>query len=107
MPTLQGLANKFTWYSGPQAGSSGDLIASPDLCQNGNGGIRGIDFDQCTQIYLWIPNCKVVAYFPVWFGGPSACFAKDQTMVPKLRGSTSLEPILNADQNSYWGYRIA
>jgi len=101
------LARKFTWYGGPQAGWAGELVASPDLCQNGNGGIRGIDFDQCAQICLWIPNCQVVSFFPVWFGGPSACFALDQTMVPKLRGSTSDEPIVNTDQNSYWGLRVA
>jgi hypothetical protein len=104
---MQALAGKFSWYSGPHTSWSGDLIASPDLCQNGNGGIRGIDFDQCAQICLWIANCKVVAFFPVWFGGPSACFAKDQTMVPKLRGSSSAKPVVNQDQNSYVGLRLA
>jgi len=102
------LASKFTWYGDTQGGSIGnDIIASPDLCKNGNGGIRDISFSQCTQICLSIPNCKVVAYYPVWFGGPPACFAKDQTMVPKLRGSTSSKPIWDFEDKSYWGYKLA
>jgi hypothetical protein len=104
--TMQPLATrKFTWYTGPHTSREGDLVASPDLCTNGNSGIRAIDFYQCAEICLWIANCKVVAFFPRWYQGPSACFAMDQTMIPKLRGSTSGEPVANKDQNSDWGLR--
>jgi hypothetical protein len=58
------------------------------------------------MVCLYINDCKVVAFYPVWFGGPSACFALDQTMMAKLRGSTSATPVATKDQNSYWGLRV-
>jgi len=104
----EALASKFTWYGDTDGGSIGnDIFASLDVCKNGNGGIRDVSFSQCTQICLSIPNCKVVAYYPVWFTGPSACFSKDQTMVPKLRGSTGSKPIWDFEDKSYWGYKLA
>ena len=118
MPTLQALASKFTWYGATEAdwATGDDIIASlPESGQNGTGGIRGISFSQCTQICLSIPNCKVVVYYPLWYGGPSShsgwgrsgCFAKDQTVVPKLRGSTSSKPLHHKSFQgwSFWGYK--
>ena len=112
MPTLQALASKFTWYSHTE--DAVDSINN-DIFYSRDGGIQDISFEQCTQICLLIPNCKVVAYFQVWYGDPSAsgwslasCFAKDQSMVPKLRGSTSSTPLQHKSHRgwSYWGYKL-
>lgn len=90
--------NKISW--------SGDIFASTDTCKNGNEGIRGLIFDQCMELCLLMPHCEVVAFWPSWFGGPSACFSKDASQVPLLVGPTSTTPIATADQGGYFGKKI-
>ena len=99
--------DSFIWY--PQFNNqswSGDLFASADTCQTGNKGIHGLDFNQCMELCLVTPQCQVVAYWPSWLGGPSACFAKDATQVPGLMGTASSTPIATPDQGAYFGKRI-
>jgi len=98
--------SNFLWYSNKSGWAPGtDIYASLDVCQNGNGGIRGLIFDKCMDLCLLLPTCKVVAYWPVWFGGPSACFSKGASQVPLLVGPTSNTPIVTPDQGAYFGVK--
>jgi len=98
--------SKFLWYSNRSGWAAGtDIYASLDLCQNGNGGIRGLTFDKCMDLCLVIPACKVVAFWPNWFDGPSACFSKDANQVPLLVGPTGNTPIVTPDQGAYLGVK--
>jgi hypothetical protein len=110
-PQPVNLSESFIWFSRVNStkvsDASGNLLASADSCgKDGNEGVLGLSFDRCMELCLVMPQCEVVAFWPSWLGGPSACFAKDQTQVPVLMGSASSTPIPTADQGAYVGRRI-
>lgn len=105
---MQIKARQFRWYAG-RTEAIGNVFVSPSTCLPagtpgaGNEGVRGLTFSQCMDVCLTIPQCRVVAFYPKWFGGPSACFGMDQTQVAALEGPTSDQPVFTSD-NNYVGY---
>jgi len=99
-------SSNFLWYSNKSGWAPGtDIYASLDVCKNGNGGIRGLTADNCMDLCLLLPTCQVVAYWPSWFDGPSACFSKDASQVKLLVGPTSNTPIETPDQGAWFGVK--
>jgi hypothetical protein len=104
--------SQFTWHEGlisgsPNLGYSGTIWSSPDLCDNGNGGKRGITLAQCSKLCINVPRCGITFFFPEWFGGLSACFGVDRSMVGNVSNVTvSGTPIIGTDQGSYLGIKV-
>lgn len=45
----------------------GGIFGSPDICKNGNGGIRGLTHEQCLTVCMNIPTCQVSVFFRSWW----------------------------------------
>ncbi len=102
-PTTQVKQRQFRWYPG-QTASTGHLFVSPSACADasstpgaGNEGVRGLTFSQCMDLCLTIPKCRVVSFWPSWFGGVSACFSQDESQVANLHGTPSAVPVASKD----------
>ncbi len=51
------------------------------------------------DLCLTLDQCHVLAFYPVWFGGPSACFAMDQTQLATVQAATGNVPFFTPDRS--------
>lgn len=90
--------NSFTYSTGLRGVSPaqlpGPIFVSSDSCKSGgNAGVRGLTHAQCLKLCLSLPDCQVSSFYPVWFKGPSACFAYN-TVDQNVADSATSEPVV-------------
>lgn len=104
--------NDYVWAKSLDASAAqlpGVVASSPDVCQGGNGGVRGLSFSGCLKLCSSLAECTVASWYPIWFGGPPACFVYNNNNSTVLAAATSKDVVqlTPLDQGVFVGVKKA